>query len=94
MVTNKNLSIFCLLRLDEIWRSSDRTELIWIKTNTKKKVDKVLQGEIFILIGFNVKAFTQVNPQQMWMNSNTFPSSSCVNCAFRINFNLDGVHKR
>ena len=47
-------------------------------------MDKVLPGEISILISFIVKAgvnaLTQVNSQQMWVNSNTFPSSSCVNC--------------
>ena len=37
--------------------------------------------------------FTQVNSQQMWMNSDMFPSSSRVNCMICINFNLDGVHK-
>ena len=56
-------------------------------------MDKVLPGEIFILISFTVKAFTQVNSMQMCMNSNTFPSSSRVNCVIRINFNLDAVRK-
>ena len=50
----------------------------------ERKVDKVLQGEILILIIFNVKAFSQinlqVNSQQMWMTFHTFPKSSCVNC--------------
>ena len=50
-------------------------------------MDKVLPGETFILINFNVKALTQVNLQQIWMNFNTFPNSS------RINFNSDSVHK-
>ena len=33
-------------------------------------MDKVLPGQIFILIRFNVKDLTQVlvNPQQIWMN--------------------------
>ena len=56
-------------------------------------MDKVLPGDIFILVNHNVKAFTQVNSQQMWMNYNTFPSSSHVNCVIRISFNLDAVHK-
>ena len=64
------------------------------KTNKEKKVDKDFPGEIFILICFNVKALSQVNSQQMWMNFNTFPSSSRVNCVIRINFHLDAVHKR
>ena len=50
-------------------------ELIWIKTYMEKKVDKILPREIFILISFNVKAFTQVNSQRLWMNFNTFPNS-------------------
>ena len=50
-----------LLRLDAIRRSSNRKELIWVKANTEKKVDKVLPGEIFILVDFDVKALTQVN---------------------------------
>ena len=56
-------------------------------------MDKVLPGEIFILINFNAKALTQVNSQQIWMNFNTFPNSSRVNCVIRINFNSDAVHK-
>ena len=30
--------------------SSNQKELIWIKTNTEKMMDKVLPGKIFILI--------------------------------------------
>ena len=56
-------------------------------------MDKVLPGEIFILISFNVKAFTQVNSQQMWVNFDTFPNSSRANCVIPVNFNLDTVHK-
>ena len=61
----------------------------------EKKVDKVLPGEIFILINFNVKALTQVNSQQIWMNFNTFPNSSSVNCVMgqistRMQFIKDG----
>ena len=58
-----------------------------------KKVDKVLLDEIFILINFTVKALTQVNSQQIWMNFNRFPNSCRVNCVTRINFNSDAVHK-
>ena len=43
-------------------------------------MDKVLPGEIFILISFKVKALAQVNSQQIWMNFNTFPDSCRVNC--------------
>ena len=32
-------------------------ELIWIKTYTEKKVDKVLRSEIFVLISVNVNIF-------------------------------------
>ena len=53
----------------EKWQSK-RTDLE--KTDTEKKVDKVLPGKIFILIGFKEKAFTRVNSQQMWMNFNAF----------------------
>ena len=53
-------------------------------------MDKVLPGKIFILISFKDKCFTYVNSQQMWMIFNTF-SSSCVDCAIQINFNLDAV---
>ena len=56
-------------------------------------MDKVLLGEIFILVNFNVKALTQVNSQQIWMNFDTFPNSSRVNCVIRIDFNSDAVHK-
>ena len=56
-------------------------------------MDKVLPGKIFILISFKVKVFTYVNSQQMWMNYNTFSSSSPVDCAIQINFNLDAVDK-
>ena len=66
---------------------------ISMKTNTEKKVDKVLLGQIFILISFIVKALTQVNSQEIWMNFNTFPNSSDVNCVTRININSDPVHK-
>ena len=67
--------------------------MIWIKTNTEKKVDKVLPSKIFILISFNIKALTQVNSQHMQVNFNTFPSSFRVNCVIRINVNLGPVHK-
>ena len=60
-----------------IRRSSNRKELIWIKANKEKKVDKVLPGNIFILMSFKEKVFTQINSQQM----NTFRSSSPVDCA-------------
>ena len=56
-------------------------------------MDKVLPGQIFILISFNVKDLTQVNSQQIWMNSDEFPNSSRVNCVTPINFNSDAVHK-
>ena len=56
-------------------------------------MDKVLSGKIYILISLDVKAFTQVNSQQMYINFNTFSSFSRVNCVTRINFNLDAVHK-
>ena len=48
-------------------------------------MDKVLRGDTFIPISFNVKAFTQVNSQRMWMNLNTLPSSSHANCVIQIN---------
>ena len=54
-------------------------------------MDKVSPGKIFILISFKEKVFTHVNSQQMWMNFNTFSSSSCVDCAIQMNFNLDAV---
>ena len=47
-------------------------------------MDKVLPGNIFILIRFKEKVFTQINFQQM----NTFTISSRVDCAIQINFNL------
>ena len=56
-------------------------------------MDKVLLGEIFILISFDGKAFTQVNLQEMWMNSNMFPSSTRLNCVILINLNLGAVYK-
>ena len=52
-------------------------------------MDKVLPGNIFILISFKEKVFTQINSQQM----NTFRSSSRVDCAIEINFYLDAVDK-
>ena len=64
-----------------------------MKTNTEKMVDKVLPGKIFILISFKKNVFTHVNSQQMWMNLNTFSSSSRVDCAIQTNFNLDAVDK-
>ena len=56
-------------------------------------MDKVLPSEIFILINFNVKALTQVNSQQTWMNFDTFSNSSRVNCVIWINFSSHAVHK-
>ena len=56
-------------------------------------MDKVLPGHVFILISFNVKDLTQVNSQQIWMDFDTFPNSSRVNCVIQINFNSDAVHK-
>ena len=44
-------------------------------------MDKVLPSKIFILISFKETVFTRVNSQQMWMNFNTFSSSSRVDCA-------------
>ena len=64
---------------------------MWIKTNTEKKVDKVLPGKIFILISFKEKVFTQINSQQMWMNFNMFSSSSRVDCTIQIKFSVDAV---
>ena len=81
------------MRLDAIWRSSSRKELIWIKTNTEKKEDKVLPWEKFTLISFNVKAFTQADLWQMWMSFYTFASFSSLNCVIRIHFNLDEIYK-
>ena len=57
-------------------------------------MDKVLPGKIFILTSFKVKIFIHVNSQQMWMNFNMFSSSSRVNCAIQVNFNLDAFDKR
>ena len=54
----------------------------------EKQADKVLPGKIFILISFKETVFTHINSQQMWMNFNTFSSSSLVDCAIQINFNL------
>ena len=57
-------------------------------------MDEVLPSEIFILITFNVKAFTKANSQQIWMNfyyvSQFF---SLKMCDSGINFNLDAIHK-
>ena len=50
--------------------------------------------EFLIMISFKEKGFTLINLQQIWMNFNTFPSSSGVDCAIQINFNLDSVDKR
>ena len=75
-----------LLHLDVIERSSNKKELFWIKTNTEKKVDKVLSGKIFILISFKRKVFTHINSRQMWMNFNTFPewkTNRLCDCAIR-----------
>ena len=46
--TVKNFSVFACC-------SSNEKELIWIKTNTKKRVDKVLPCKIFILISLRKK---------------------------------------
>ena len=81
-----------MLRLDAIRRSANRKVLIWIKTDTEKKMDKVLPSEMFILINFNVKALTRINSQQIWMNFNMFPNSSRVNCVIQINFYSDAFH--
>ena len=56
-------------------------------------MNKVIPGKIFILISFKEKVFTQINSKQTWMNFNTFPSSSRVDCALQINFNLNAVDK-
>ena len=56
-------------------------------------MDKALPCKIFILIGFKEKVFTHINSQQMWMNFKTFSSSSRVDCAIQLNFNLDAVDK-
>ena len=52
-------------------------------------MDKVFPGNIFILISFKEKVFTQINSQQM----HTFRSSSRVDCAIQINFNLNAADK-
>ena len=75
METDKNLSVVRLLHLDLIRRSSNQKELIWI----------VVPDNIFILISFKEKVFTQINSQQM----STFRSSSRVDCVIEINFNLN-----
>ena len=49
----------------DLEKYSNQKELIWIITNTEKRVDKVLPGKIFILISFKEKDFTHVNSQQM-----------------------------
>ena len=94
-VNVERLKFICihLLRLDVIRRSSNQKELISIKTNTEKKVDKVLPGNIFVIISFKETVFTHINSQQMWMNFNMFPTSSRVDCTIQINFNLDAVDK-
>ena len=57
-------------------------------------MDKVLPSETVILLSFNVKTFTQVDLPQIWMNFQTFSSSSRVNFVIGINFNnLGAVHK-
>ena len=55
----------------------------------EEKGDKVLPGNIFILISFKGKDFTQINSQQM----NTFRITAPVDCAIQIIFNLDAVDK-
>ena len=57
-------------------------------------MDKVLLYKIFMLISFKEKVFSHINSQQMWMNFNTFSSSSRVDCEILINCNLDAVDKR
>ena len=57
-------------------------------------MDKVLLGEMSILIRFNVKALTQVNSLQIQMYFNTLPISSRIKCLTWINSNLDVVDKR
>ena len=56
-------------------------------------MDKVLPGKIFILINFKEKVFAHINSPQMWMNFNTFSSSSRIDYAIQINVNLDAVYK-
>ena len=50
-------SVSCIKALDTIRRGSNRKELTWIKTNTEKRVNKVLRGQI--LISFNVQLLTR-----------------------------------
>ena len=45
------------------------------------------------MISFEEKLFTHVSSLQIWMNFDTFSSSSRVDCAIQINFNLDAVDK-
>ena len=42
---------------------------------------------------FQGKEVLLINSQQMWMNFNTFSSSSHVDCAIQLNLNLDAVYK-
>ena len=79
-----------LSRLDLIQRSSSQKELISIKANAEKKIDKVFPGKMFTLIIFKKKVFL-ITSLQMWINFNTFSSSSRVDSAIQINFNLDAV---
>ena len=55
----------------------------------EEKGDKVLPGNIFILISFKGKDFTQINSQEM----NTFRITAPVDCAIQIILNLDAVDK-
>ena len=89
----KRIKIYPYSPVDVIRRGSNKKELIWMKTNTEKRADKVLPGKIFILINFKENVFTYVNSQQLRMNFNMFSSSSRVHCAIQINFNLDTVDK-
>ena len=57
-------------------------------------MNKVALGEMFILIIYTEKAFAPINSHQMWMNFNTFSSSSRADGAIQIKFNLDEVEKR
>ena len=52
-------------------------------------MDTVLPGNTFILISFKENVFTQINLQQIY----TLKSSSRVDCAIQINFNLNAVDK-
>ena len=65
--------------LNVIRRISDRTELIWIKTNMEEKGDKVYQGKIFILISFKEAEKWSLNPKfgsqksaLLWLKSHNF----------------------